>query len=63
MLLFKQMNDLVSNIYKEGNQVADSLAIIGCSLSSFTFWLEPPPLIVDSLLRNKHGTPNFRVCT
>jgi hypothetical protein len=30
--------------------------------ASFTSWLEPHPLFVDILLKNKHGTPTFRFC-
>ncbi|CAJ2659028.1 unnamed protein product [Trifolium pratense] len=53
MSLFKQMNDIVTHIYREGNQVADSLANHGCTLSSFTFWYHAPDFIKVSMLNNK----------
>ncbi|GAU22346.1 hypothetical protein TSUD_106740 [Trifolium subterraneum] len=39
MLLFKQLNGMVSHIYREGNQVADSIANYGCKPK--TRWLQP----------------------
>ncbi|CAJ2670608.1 unnamed protein product [Trifolium pratense] len=38
LFLFGQLNGIVTHIYIEGNQIADSLANHGCALSSFTFW-------------------------
>jgi hypothetical protein len=32
------MNEIVSQIYREANQVVDSIANYGCNLPSFTFW-------------------------
>ncbi|PNX80556.1 ribonuclease H [Trifolium pratense] len=40
--LLSYMNCIVSHIYREGNQVADTLANHGCSLSSFTYWHQVP---------------------
>jgi hypothetical protein len=60
-VLFKQMNGMVSHIFREGNQVADSLANIGCTLSSPTRWQQAPHFIIGSLEKNKLGLPSFRL--
>jgi ribonuclease HI len=61
LVLFKQMNGMVSHIFREGNQVADSLANIGCTLSSPTRWQQAPHFIIGSLEKNKLGLPSFRL--
>ncbi|GAU50508.1 hypothetical protein TSUD_234280 [Trifolium subterraneum] len=58
MVLYNQMNGMVSHIYREGNQVADSLANHGCTLDTFSFWQEAPEFIKDNLVKNKLGIPS-----
>jgi hypothetical protein len=62
MLLYRQMNCIVSHIYREGNQVVDSLANYGCLISSFTSWQVVPDFVIDSFVKNKLGIPSFRIC-
>ncbi|GAU49076.1 hypothetical protein TSUD_25350 [Trifolium subterraneum] len=54
-ILLSRMNCIVSHIYKEGNQVADTLVNYGCSLSSFTYWHYVPDFIKDSFDINRLG--------
>jgi hypothetical protein len=63
MLLFKQMNGIVSHIYREANQVVNSIANYGCNLASFTFWHVAPNFIKDSLDKNMWGLPCFTFCS
>jgi ribonuclease HI len=63
MVLFRQMNCVITHIYKEGNQVADSLANQGLSIASIAFWNETPLFITDYLNMNKLGMPSFRLCS
>ncbi|GAU51630.1 hypothetical protein TSUD_414540 [Trifolium subterraneum] len=63
LLLFRRLNGIVSHIHREGNQIADSLANFGCTLSSYTLWQQAPIFISDSLAKNKLGIPSFRLCT
>jgi hypothetical protein len=57
------MNLLVAHVYREGNKVADLVANFGLTFSSFTFWYVAPLFINDSLVYNKLGMPNFRLCS
>jgi ribonuclease HI len=45
LVLFKPLNGMVSHIFREGNQVADSLVNFGCTLSSPTRWHQAPQFI------------------
>jgi ribonuclease HI len=63
LVMISQMNCVVTHIYREGNQVADSLENHGLTLNSIVFWNEPPLFINDSFFRNKLGFPSFRLCT
>ncbi|KAK2361883.1 hypothetical protein QL285_086990 [Trifolium repens] len=63
MFMVRQMNCIVTHIYRESNQVADSLANHGLTSSSLVFWNDPPLFISDSFNRNKHGIPCFRLCS
>jgi hypothetical protein len=63
MLLFKQMNVIVSHIYREDNQVADSLVNYDCNLTFISFWHVTPDFIKDSLVKNLRGLPFFRFCS
>jgi ribonuclease HI len=62
MLLTRLRNFMVTHIFREGNQVADSLANHALTIPSYTFWHEPPVCIKDSFLKNKLGIPSFRFC-
>jgi hypothetical protein len=61
--MLKQLNCVVSHIYREGNQVADSLANHGLSINTFVFWEDIPLFISDYVIRNKLGIPSFRFCS
>ncbi|KAK2424264.1 hypothetical protein QL285_034644 [Trifolium repens] len=63
MFMVRQMNCIVTHIYRDGNQVADSLANHGLTSSSLVFWNDPPLFISDSFNRNKQGLPCFRLCS
>ncbi|MCI24036.1 ribonuclease H protein [Trifolium medium] len=39
-IIARNMNFVVSHVYREGNQCANKLANIGLGLDSFTFWNE-----------------------
>jgi ribonuclease HI len=58
----KDMNIMVSHIYREGNKVADTLANYGLTSPALTTWDEAPFFLRDSLESNKLGMPNFRIC-
>ncbi|GAU32064.1 hypothetical protein TSUD_214200 [Trifolium subterraneum] len=61
-LLLRQMNCIVSHIFREGNQVADTLANFGSSLSSLASWHFVPDFVKDSIVKNKLGIRSFRIC-
>jgi ribonuclease HI len=63
LLLFRNLNGIVTHIQREGNHIADTLANHGCTLSSASFWLQAPVFISDRLAQNKLGIPSFRYCT
>jgi ribonuclease HI len=56
----RQMNFLVTHVFREGNKVADLVANFGLNVSLFTSWTMAPRFIMDGLLHNKLGLPNFR---
>jgi ribonuclease HI len=58
----KQMNFMVSHIYREGNQVADLLANHGLSLLSIVYWNTLPLFVRNCFECNKHGSTSFRLC-
>lgn len=60
MQVISRMNFLVSHIFREGNECADSLASLGANVDSPTVWYEPPLCIRSYLGRNRLGLPNFR---
>jgi ribonuclease HI len=60
LVLLRQMNLIVSHIFREGNQVADCLANYGLSLSSIKFWQVMPLFIKDTFDKNKLGLANYR---
>jgi hypothetical protein len=61
LVKFTHLNGMISHIFREGNQVADSLANFGCTLLDPVCWSQPPGFIIDSLEKNKFGIPSFRV--
>jgi ribonuclease HI len=63
LFMFRQMNCVVTHIYREGNQVADSLANHGLAINSLVFWQDTPLFIADYVNRNKLGLPSFRFCS
>ncbi|GAU47028.1 hypothetical protein TSUD_239850 [Trifolium subterraneum] len=61
LFLFKQLNGIVSHIFREGNQVADSLANYGCTLTSSSSCHQAPGFIRYGSEKNKLGFPSFRI--
>lgn len=51
------------HIYREGNDVADTLANYGISLQTLTFWDDMPSFIRANLIKNQLGMPSFRFIT
>ncbi|CAJ2673343.1 unnamed protein product [Trifolium pratense] len=58
--LLRNMNVIVSHVFREGNTCADNLARIGLNLENLTIWFDLPTEIRDSFFRNKIGLPNYR---
>jgi len=54
------MNCIVTHIFREENQVANSLANHGLTLDTFVFWSSIPLFAMESYVKNKNGFPNFR---
>jgi ribonuclease HI len=61
LIMIRQMNFIVSHIFREGNQVVDTLANHGLVLNSIMFWNVMPLFIKDSFDKNKHGFANYRI--
>jgi ribonuclease HI len=61
LFLIRQMNFVVSHIFREGNVAADSLANHGLVLNYVLFWHDPPDFIKVDLFKNKLGFANFRI--
>jgi len=59
-ILISHMNYVVTHIFREGNQVADTLTNVGLGLDSFMFWNEIPLFIRENLVKNKIGWPSCR---
>jgi hypothetical protein len=55
------MNFIVTHIFREGNQVADTLANHGLNLNSIMFWNVLPLFIKDSYDKNMYGFTNYRI--
>jgi ribonuclease HI len=53
IFMAKQMNVIVTHIFREGNQVADLLANHGLSIPSIVFWSEMPLFVRDCFVINK----------
>ncbi|XP_024632555.1 uncharacterized protein [Medicago truncatula] len=60
ILATRNMNFIVSHVFREGNECADMLANIGLSLNCLTIWLELPDCIKSIFIKNKLGWPNNR---
>lgn len=58
--MINQMNFLVSHIYREGNQTADSLANFGRSLNNLEVWEEIPGFITEHYVKDRLGLSKFR---
>jgi ribonuclease HI len=61
LILTRQMNFIVTHIFREGNQVADTLANHGLNLNSIMFWNVLPLFIKDSYDKNMYGFTNYRI--
>jgi ribonuclease HI len=59
-LLMRNMNVIVTHIYREKNECADYLANIGLGLVHFTFWTVLPSALRCSFVKYKLGMPSFR---
>lgn len=59
-LLLANMHCIVTHIFKEGNQLADSLANFGLSLNHYEFLKNIPLFARESYVRNKIGLPDYR---
>jgi hypothetical protein len=62
LLLFLK-NFIVSHIYREGNNCADSLANLGLGFDGFLWWQDAPNIIRQDLVKNMLGMPNYRFTT
>lgn len=60
--LLSNFSFIVTHIYREGNQCADSLANIGLALSSHFWYSSVPSQVYAEFVWNKLGYPNFRFC-
>lgn len=60
--LLSSMNFMISHIFREDNNCANKLANLGLSLQTFTWWHVAPNVILEDLVRNKLGLPDFRFC-
>jgi len=56
----KSMNFIVSHVFRDWNQCADTLANIGLSSTHLTVWLDVPDCIKTFFVQNKLSMPNFR---
>jgi ribonuclease HI len=56
----RQMNFIISHIFREGNTCADLLANMGLSINDTIWWDEAPNEIRQEMIRNKLGLPNYR---
>jgi ribonuclease HI len=62
-LLTRRMNFIITHIYREGNDIADSLANLGTTTDNVSYFWVPPLCIINSLYRNRLGLPSFRFTT
>jgi ribonuclease HI len=60
LLKTRQMNFIVSHIYREGNTCADLLAEIGLGINGSLWWDNVLGVIRQAVIRNKLGLPNYR---
>ena len=54
------MNFVITHIYREGNQCADTLASIGFNVAHLTVWNVLPDCVRAEFVKNRLGLPNFR---
>jgi hypothetical protein len=54
------MNLMVTHVFREGNDIADTLATMGLNVPNLMYFTEPPFCILNSLTKNKLGLPSFR---
>jgi len=60
MASFRNRNCIVTHIYREGNQVADTLANQSFSIDNYTVWLDVPSFIREHFVKDKLGWPNYK---
>jgi ribonuclease HI len=59
----RQMNFMITHIFREGNHAADLLANHGLNINSIIFWHHTPSFLCNCINNNKLGIPSFRYCT
>jgi ribonuclease HI len=62
LTMLRQMNFMVTHIFREGNQAADLLANHGLNLTSIIYWHHTPSFLCPYINNNKLGIPSFRYC-
>jgi hypothetical protein len=60
MVMIKDMNFILSHIYREGNALADKLASLGFSYDGFNWFNVIPKEILQAYNHNRLGLPLFR---
>jgi ribonuclease HI len=62
LTMIRQMNFMVTHIFREGNQAADLLANHGLNITSLIYWHQTPLFLCNCINKNKLGIPSFRHC-
>lgn len=60
LAILRQMQYIITHIYREGNNCAEKLAFIGLSLQGITIWLEVPNFLNSLYGHDRLELPNFR---
>ena len=60
--LISQMDFVVTHIYREGNQVADSLAFRSPNIVSPTWWWSAPNFCNSYIFNDFYSRPSFMFC-
>lgn len=59
-ILLRHMNFIISHIYREGNQVEDTLANKDLTLNTLHVWNETPRFIIENYVKDRLSLPKFR---
>jgi len=59
MILHRNMDYIVTHIYRKGNHVADCLTNYGITLNSYVYWYDIPLFAKKSYVKKKIGLPSF----